>query len=130
MRIILRLILITILLFFNYNSSVLGQKIIEYKGDTLIVITPQNVATMNSIIVERNYLKKEVSILNDLNSLKDSTIQKQEQVILITEESLLQTRIKNELVIQEQVYEWKKKVHTWSGISVSIGLILGILITR
>lgn len=130
MRIILRLILITILLFFNYNSSVLGQKIIEYKGDTLIVITPQNVVTMNSIIVEKNYLEKEVSILNDLNSLKDSTIQKQKQVILITEESLLQTRIKNELVIQEQVYEWKKKVYTWSGISVSIGLILGILITR
>ena len=119
-----------ILLFFKGDSNLYGQRIIEYKGDTLIVITPQNVATMNSIIVERNYLEKEVFILNDLNVLKDSTIKEQQKIILITEESLLQTKKKNELVIQEQAYTWKKRVWTWSGVSAAAGLILGILLAK
>ena len=124
----LKLILcLMVLLFFKGNNFIFGQRIIEYKGDTLIVITPQNVATMNSIIVERDYLEKEVFILNDLNILKDSTIKEQKQIISFTEESLLQTKAKNKLVVQEQAYTWKKRVWTWSGVSATVGLILGIL---
>lgn len=119
-----------VLLFFKGNNFIFGQRIIEYKGDTLIVITPQNVATMNSIIVERDYLEKEVFILNDLNILKDSTIKEQKQIISFTEESLLQTKAKNELVVQEQAYTWKKRVWTWSGVSATVGLILGILLAK
>ena len=127
----IRLILcLIILLFFKGSGYLYGQRIIEYKGDTLIVITPQNVATMNSIIVERNYLEEEVSILNSLNILKDSTIKEQQQIILIAEESLLQTKKKNELAIQEQAYTWKKKTYTWSGISAAAGLILGVLLAK
>ena len=127
----LKLILcLMVLLFFKGNNFIFGQRIIEYKGDTLIVITPQNVATMNSIIVERDYLEKEVFILNDLNILKDSTIKEQKQIISFTEESLLQTKAKNELVIQEQAYTWKKRVWTWSGVSATVGLILGILLAK
>lgn len=127
----LKLILcLMVLLFFKGNNFIFGQRIIEYKGDTLIVITPQNVATMNSIIVERDYLEKEVFILNDLNILKDSTIKEQKQIISFTEESLLQTKAKNELVVQEQAYTWKKRVWTWSGVSATVGLILGILLAK
>ena len=127
----LKLILcLIVLLFFKGNNFIFGQRIIEYKGDTLIVITPQNVATMNSIIVERDYLEKEVFILNDLNILKDSTIKEQKQIISFTEESLLHTKAKNELVVQEQAYTWKKRVWTWSGVSATVGLILGILLAK
>ncbi len=126
----LKLILCLIILLFIKGNNLFGQRIIEYKGDTLIVITPQNVITMNSIIVERDYLEKEVFILNDLNNIKDSTIQKQKQIISITEESLSQTKTRNELIIQEQAYKWKKEVWTWSGVSAAVGLVLGVLLAK
>lgn len=130
MRIRLKLIVCLIVLLFFNKSNVFGQKIIEYRGDTLIVITPQNVATINSIIVERNYLEKEISVLNDLNLLKDSMIYDQKLIIATADESLVQMKKKNELVIQKQAYSYKKKVWTWSGISASFGLILGILLSN
>lgn len=128
-----RLVLILSLVIFLFiidSNPIFGQKIIEYKGDTLIVITPQNVKTMNSIIVERNYLEKEVSILNEINLLKDSTILEQEKIIQTNQESLLQIKDKNNLIIQEQAYSWKKKAWKWSGVSAVAGIILGIILTR
>ena len=131
MRNWIKLILcLILLLFFREDNNLYGQRIIEYKGDTLIAITPQNVTTINSIIVERNYLEKEVLILNDLNNLKDSTIWKQNQIITTAEESILQLKKRNELVIQEQAYTQKRKIGTWSGISAGIGFLLGILLIK
>ena len=131
MKRFLKLILCLIITLFSFgNTNLFGQKIIEYKGDTLIVITPKNVATMNSIIIEREYLIEEVDILSTLVSVKDSIIMDQSDIIKISQESLLETKKRHNLVIQEQAVTWKKEVWKWSGISAGIGILVGILISR
>ena len=102
----------------------------SYQATTAATTSFKNKGVTDLMIAAENYLEKEVFILNDLNVLKDSTIKEQQNIILITEESLLQTKKKNELVIQEQAYTWKKKVWTWSGVSAAAGLILGILLAK
>ena len=127
----LKLILCLIIALFSFgNTNLFGQKIVEYKGDTLIVVTPKNVATINSIIVEREYLIEEIDILSTLVSVKDSIIMDQSDIIKISQESLLETKKHNDLVIQEQAVTWKKEVWKWSGISAGIGILIGILISR
>ena len=126
----IKLILCLIILLFFKGTSLFGQKIIEYKGDTMIVISPHNVMTMNSIIVERNYLEKEVLLLDSLNTLKDSTILEQKQIIRMNEESLLKTNEKNNLIIQELAYSWKRKAWTQSGFFAIGGIILGVLLAK
>lgn len=86
--------------------------------------------TMNSIIVERNYLEKEVLLLDSLNTLKDSTILEQKQIIKMNEESLLKTNEKNNLIIQELAYNWKRKAWTQSGFFAIGGIILGVLLAK
>ena len=130
MRNRIKLILCLIILLFFKGTSLFGQKIIEYKGDTMIVISPHNVMTMNSIIVERNYLEKEVLLLDSLNTLKDSTILEQKQIIKMNEESLLKTNEKNNLIIQELSYNWKRKAWTQSGFFAIGGIILGVLLAK
>lgn len=130
MRNRIKLILCLIILLFFKGTSLFGQKIIEYKGDTMIVISPHNVMTMNSIIVERNYLEKEVLLLDSLNTLKDSTILEQKQIIKMNEESLLKTNEKNNLIIQELAYNWKRKAWTQSGFFAIGGIILGVLLAK
>lgn len=125
------MILCLIIALFSFgNTNLFGQKIVEYKGDTLIVVTPKNVATINSIIVEREYLIEEIDILSTLVSVKDSIIMDQSDIIKISQESLLETKKHNDLVIQEQAVTWKKEVWKWSGISAGIGILIGILISR
>ena len=127
----MKLILCLIIALFSFgNTNLFGQKIVEYKGDTLIVVTPKNVATINSIIVEREYLIEEIDILSTLVSVKDSIIMDQSDIIKISQESLLETKKHNDLVIQEQAVTWKKEVWKWSGISAGIGILIGILISR
>ena len=105
MRNRINLILCLIILLFFKGTSLFGQKIIEYKGDTMIVISPHNVMTMNSIIVERNYLEKEVFLLDSLNTLKDSTILEQKQIIKMNEESLLKTNEKNKDNSSDEIFK-------------------------
>ena len=116
---------------FSYgNTDAFGQRLIEYKGDTLIVITPKTVATLNAIIVDREYLEEEVTILSEMVNIKDSIITEQDEIIRIGQESLLETRNHHNLVIQEQAVTWKKQVWKWSGISAGVGILLGFLISK
>ncbi len=109
-----------------------GQKIIEYKGDTVVLITQENVQTMNSIIVEREYLIEEVSILTELCNVKDSVISDQDEVIKVGQSIIVEQREKHNLEIQKQATDLKlskkKAIKTWSSITAVIGLILGFLL--
>lgn len=110
------------------QSNIFGQKIIECGKDTFITISPQNLATINSIIVERDYLQEELEIMISLNNLKDLTIADQKEIIKSKEESINQSKKYNSLVLQDKEFLWKKRTITWAGISATFGLILGILI--
>ena len=120
--------LITLLMFLCPQSNIFGQKIIECGKDTFITISPQNLATINSIIVERDYLQEELEIMISLNNLKDLTIADQKEIIKSKEESINQSKKYNSLVLQDKEFLWKKRTITWAGISATFGLILGILI--
>lgn len=129
-RVLMYIICLILLLLLRGDSNLYCQNIIEYKGDTLITITPQNLATINSIIVEREYLEEELYILSELNDLKDSTISEQESIIKFGQNQLLRTEERHALEIQTEAYSWRRKVYTWSGISAALGLILGILVAK
>jgi hypothetical protein len=107
-----------------------SQRILEYNGDTLIAITPKNLATINSIITERKYLEKEVEILSKTVELQKATIIDQREIIKTEAESKSILEEKHSLKIKEQAYKWRKKTIRWSCISASIGLVMGIIITN
>lgn len=107
-----------------------GQRIIEYRGDTLIVVTPKTIATMNAIIVDREYLEEEVIVLSEMVTVKDSIILDQTKIIEVKEKSLLETKKYHDLQIHENAVTWKKQVWKWSGISAGVGVLLGFLISR
>ena len=123
-----------ILLLLSGDKSLYGQKIIEYNGDTLITISPENVKTMNSIIVEREYLIDEIIVLSELNEIKDSLIKDQEEIIIIGKNIIKEEKDKHVLEIQKQAIElessYKKKLNKWVSISGIVGLILGVLLGK
>ena len=129
-RVLKYIICLILLLLLRGDSNLYCQNIIEYKGDTLITITPQNLATINSIIVERDYLEEELYVLSELNDLKDSTILEQESIIKFGQDQLRVAEEKHSLEIQKEAYTWRRRVYTWSGISAGIGLVLGILVAK
>ena len=118
-------------LFLSWNIAY-GQKIVEYKGDTVVLMTRENVQTMNSIIVEREYLIEEVSVLTELCNIKDSVIFDQDEVIRVGQKIIVEQKEKYDLEIQRQVTDLrlskKKAVKTWASITAAIGLILGFLL--
>lgn len=125
MRRIVGFLLILILSFPSYS-----QRILEYNGDTLIAITPENLATINTMITERNYLEKEVKILSKTIELQKATIIDQREIIKTEGESKSILEEKHSLKIQEQAYTWRRKTIRWSCISAGIGLVIGIIITN
>lgn len=125
MRRIVGFLLVLILSFPSYS-----QRILEYNGDTLIAITPENLATINTMITERNYLEKEVKILSKTIELQKATIIDQREIIKTEGESKSILEEKHSLKIQEQAYTWRKKTIRWSCISAGIGLVIGIIITN
>lgn len=130
----MKIILCLLILLLLRCDSVFGQKIIEYNGDTVITITPENVRTMNSIIVEREYLIDELCVLSELNEIKDSLIKDQEEIIKIGKTIIKEEKDKHDLEIQKQAVElnssYKKKLNKWVSISGIVGLILGILLGK
>lgn len=125
MRRIVGFLLVLILSFPSYS-----QRILEYNGDTLIAITPKNLATINAMITERNYLEKEVKILSKTVELQKATIIDQKEIIKTEGESKSILEEKHSLKIKEQAYTWRKKTIRWSCISAGIGLVIGIIITN
>lgn len=137
MKIALKIIIcFVILLLFNTRTQ--AQSIVEIDGDTLVLITRENVNTINSIITEREYLIEEVSVLSELNDIKDSIICDQDSIISIGQKILIQETERFDLEIQTQAIEIKReaekkmkhRVRQWSGISALIGVILGFIIAN
>ena len=136
MKRIMKIILCLLILLFLKGDScaIYGQKIIEDNGDTLILITPANVQTMNSIIIERQYLIEEILLMSELNEVKDSLIKDQGEIIKIGQNILKEEKDKHSLEIQEQAISlkasYKRDLEKWVSISGIIGLILGILLGK
>ena len=65
--------ILLVILFFIAIFNSYSQEIIEYKGDTVIAITPQDLRTINTIIVEYECNLKELDLRKQQN-LVDSAL--------------------------------------------------------
>lgn len=118
-------------IFSFYSSPVYSQEIVEYKGDTVVVISPKNLRTINSIIVEHNYNKKEIQLYKDiilvdsvLIASKDSIIKN--QIIIMDRKEDYYTKSINGL--EKSLKKEKRKRHLFTGILSGVAVFLGILI--
>lgn len=58
-----------------------SQEIIEYNGDTLIAITPKDLGTINSIIVDYELTQKELNLYKELSVVDSVTICAKDSII-------------------------------------------------
>ena len=137
-NIIKKLLFEKILLVFLFLYPILGasQEIVKYKNDTLIMITPNNLKTINSIIVDRDFLEKELNLSNQIKfqkdsiiklktkelTIKDSIIDSFNNIVFLKDEQIENIRVENKK-------EKRKKISVGIGSGV-LGLLLGLLIVR
>lgn len=75
-----KFILFVILLFVSVVSY--SQQIIEYKGDTLVAITQEDLITINSVIVDYEYTQKELGYYKQLSKVDSATIRAKDSIIV------------------------------------------------
>lgn len=115
-------------------SSVLhcnSQEIIEYKGDTVVILSPKALKTINTIIVENEYNKKElllykniVSVDSVLISSKDSIIESQ-SIIMSRKEDYYTKSIEG---LTKSLKKERREKELYTGILSGVAVFLGILI--
>ena len=110
-----------------------AQEIVEHKGDTLITITPGNLKTMNSIIIDLENSKKIIGIQKKI-ILGDSIIKLQKDSIIRYHKDI-QLKKDNYYIesiqgLQESLKKEKRKKKIWTGVLGSVAVILGILSIR
>lgn len=115
-------------------------RIVIYERDTVVLFTPFQVKQINKIVIERDILKEEVLLLDELsitqNRLildKDSQIEKYQEIISSYEISTQNL----EAIIDEKNKEHKaylkrslKNSLFIGGSCITVGLIVGILIIK
>ena len=135
-NIIKKILFEKILLVFLYPILGASQEIVKYKNDTLIMITPNNLKTINSIIVDRDFLEKELNLSNQIKfqkdsiiklktkelTIKDSIIDSFNNIVFLKDEQIENIRVENKK-------EKRKKISVGIGSGV-LGLLLGLLIVR
>ena len=107
-----------------------AQEIVEHKGDTLITITPNNLKTRNSIIVDLEN-SKEIIDLQDKIILEDSIIKLKKDSIINYQWDIQNKRddyyIRSIQGLEESIEKEKRKKKTWVGILSSVAVVIGIL---
>lgn len=70
------------------SLSVRAQEIIEHKGDTMIVISPNNLKTINSIIIDLEDSKKIINLQNKIIK-NDSIVKSERDSIIVNQTSII-----------------------------------------
>lgn len=123
------LCLLCLLVFIFFNSK--SQNIIKYDNDTLITLTPNNIKTINCIIVDFENTKDQLNLYKRLS--------KQDSILINQKDSIL--RLQNNLMIKKENYynssisnlkenlnKEKNKKNLWIGILSGVSILLGILV--
>ena len=115
-------------------------KVEVIEGDTLVALKLYQIKQINSIIVDRDFLRQEVSLLNDLTNTqnriilnKDSQIQKYQETIASYETSV--SNLESSVNLQEQqLRNYSRKVlgrgFLIGGGCIIVGVVVGFLIAR
>lgn len=116
-----------------YSQELISQEIIEYKGDTMIVISPQNLNTINAIIVENEYNKIELELYQALHKVDSVLINSRDSIIhnnnLIIDK---QVKFYSESIedLSRSLEQEKIKRKTITGILGTISIVLCILAVK
>ena len=107
-----------------------AQEIVEHKGDTLITITPENLKTINSIIVDLENSKEIIGIQEKM-IFEDSIIKIQKDSIINYQREIQLKKddyyINSIQGLQDSLKKEKRKKKLWTGILGSVAVILGAL---
>lgn len=107
-----------------------AQEIVEHKGDTLITITPKNLKTINSIIVDLEN-SKEIIGIQERMIFEDSIIKIQKDSIINYQREIQLKKddyyINSIQGLQDSLKKEKRKKKLWTGILGSVAVILGAL---
>ena len=111
-------------------SGLYSQEIIEHRGDTMIVISPNNLKTINSIIIDlessKEIIKLQRGIISEdsvkMNNL-DSIISYQSIMIRKKDDYYINS-IKN---LEKNLRAEKRRKTLWTSILGSVAVILGVI---
>lgn len=123
-----------LLVFILVSSFLRSQEVIEYRGDTLISISPKDLVTINTVFTKYNFVKKELDLYKSLHSVdsvliltKDSILESTKSVYLEKEDYYMRSIETLENLIEKE----KKKHKITKGILVSSALvILGVILSN
>jgi hypothetical protein len=73
--------ILVILISLVASSSLNAQEVIEYKGDTAVVISKEAVKTLNTIIIEREFMHDQLQVYADFRRIDSLTISAQDSII-------------------------------------------------
>ncbi len=123
-----------LLVFILVSSFLRSQEVIEYRGDTLISISPKDLVTINTVFTKYSFVKKELDLYKSLHSVdsvliltKDSILESTKSVYLEKEDYYMRSIETLENLIEKE----KKKHKITKGILVSSALvILGVILSN
>lgn len=123
-----------LLVFILVSSFLRSQEVIEYRGDTLISISPKDLVTINTVFTKYSFVKKELDLYKSLHLVdsaliltKDSILESTKSVYLEKEDYYMRSIETLENLIEKE----KKKHKITKGILVSSALvILGVILSN
>lgn len=128
---IIKKCLLPLLVSFFFILGVRAQEIIEYKGDTLVTITPDNLKTINCIIADFEYNSKQIKLYKEIIFQDSLLISNKDSVIRVTNQ-IMETKEKyyqdTAAQLQKSLEKEEKKRTLWTSILGGVAAIFGILL--
>lgn len=123
------LLLLLVSLFFIIETR--GQELADYNGDTVVIISPNDLKTINCIITDYEFQKKKIDFQESIIKLdsvliqnKDSII-KQKDIVYLKKEELY---IENISQLEKTIKKEKRKKTIFTTILGALAISLGTLI--
>lgn len=111
-----------------------SQEVIEYKGDTAVVISPENLKTINSIIVEHESTLKELDLYKESLSVDSTIIANKDSIILskndiiIKKDQFYTESMKNLVVSLENEKRKHRKTKQILGGTGAVAIVVSIIL--
>lgn len=107
-----------------------AQEIIEHKGDTMIVISPNNLKTINSIIIDLEDSKKIIDLQNKIIK-NDSIVKLERDSIIVNQINIInkQTKYYSESIdnLEKTLKKEKIKKTIWTSTLGLVAVIFGTI---
>jgi len=110
--------------------SIEAQEIIEHKGDTMIVISPNNLKTINSIIIDLEDSKKIINLQNKIIK-NDSIVKSERDSIIVNQTNIIdkQNKYYTESInnLEKTLKKEKIKKTVWTSALGLVAVIFGTI---